>query len=521
MTLQIHNTLTGRIETFAPLVAGKVSFYTCGPTVYDYAHIGNFRSFLAADVLRRWLESPLCQRVTPDGTIDEIGFGYGVTHVMNLTDVGHMTDDAALDGGGEDKMEAAQKRLLEAKKSGALPAGANVDPNDPHAIAEFYASAFLEDARTLGMKVVEDAEEDPTLLPRPTRVIKEMLEMILELIDKGHAYIASDDVAYFDVQSFPEYGRLSGNTLEKIRAGAGGRVADANQAVKKHPADFMLWKPDPTHLMRWDPSKLLGRAAPLKEGYPGWHIECSVMARRRLGDVIDLHSGGEDNIFPHHECEIAQSRGATGAEFFARYWFHPRHLFVEGEKMSKSKGNFFTIRDLMAKGFEPAAIRLELIKTHYRSNANFTEQGLKDSTRMVERWRRFLDAAEASDEHGERNETVAAEFARAMNDDLNVAGAIGVMNQWIGATSAPAQADAALLRRFDAALGVLDRPRLDGAGEDGAEAADIEALIAERNAARQNKDFARADAVRDQLAAMGIEIKDGPRGTTWSRKASL
>ncbi len=520
MPLQIHNTLTGRTETFIPLEAGKATFYTCGPTVYDYAHIGNFRSFLAADVLRRWLESPLCTRVNPDGSLDEQSGGYDVTHVMNLTDVGHMTDDAAADGAGEDKMDAARKRLLDAKKSGKLPPGASIDPNDPYAIAEFYANAFLEDARMLGMKVVEDAENDPTLLPRPTHVIREMLEMILELIENGHAYVASDGVAYFDVQSFTDYGKLSGNTLDKIRAGAGGRVEDANQAVKKHAADFMLWKPDPTHSMRWDPSKLLGRDVPLKEGYPGWHIECSVMARQRLGDVIDLHSGGEDNIFPHHECEIAQSRGATGAAYFARYWFHPRHLFVEGEKMSKSKGNFFTIRDLMAKGFDPAAIRLELIKTHYRSNANFTEQGLKDSTRMVERWRRFLDAAESSSDAGVRNAMVAGEFARAMNDDLNVAGAIGVLNQWIGANASPTKADMALLREFDRALGVLELEANETQGDD-ADAAQIEALIAERNAARKDKDFARGDAVRDQLAAMGIEIKDGPQGTTWTRKASL
>ncbi len=520
MPLQIHNTLTGQVETFTPLESGKVSFYTCGPTVYDYAHIGNFRSFLAADVLRRWLESPLCERVSPDGSAEDAG-GYDVTHVMNLTDVGHMTDDAAADGGGEDKMDAARKRLLDAKKSGALPPGANIDPNDPYAIAEFYADAFVTDARTLGMKVVEDAEQDPSLLPRPTHVIRDMLEMILELIENGHAYVASDGVAYFDVQSFPDYGKLSGNTLDKIRAGAGGRVADANQAVKKHPADFMLWKPDPTHSMRWNPSEALGRDVPLKEGYPGWHIECSVMARNRLGDVIDLHSGGEDNIFPHHECEIAQSRGATGAQFFARYWFHPRHLFVEGEKMSKSKGNFFTIRDLMAKGFEPAAIRLELIKTHYRSNANFTEQGLKDSTRMVERWRRFIDAADTSNDAGARNETVASEFARAMNDDLNIAGAIGVLNQWIGAVSAPTKTDAALLREFDGALGVLELKAGATAGGSSDDAAEIESLIAERNAARKDKDFARADTVRDQLAAMGIEIKDGPEGTTWTRKAAL
>jgi len=523
MPLEIHNTLGGRLERFVPLRAGEVTFYTCGPTVYDFAHIGNFRSFLAADVLRRWLESPLCARVDPATGEPEGAGGYRVTHVMNLTDVGHMTDDDQADGAGEDKMQAAQARLLEAKKAGTLPPGVDLDPRDPRAIADYYARAFIEDARLMGLKVVEDADRDPTLLPRPTGVIREMLEMILELIDKGHAYIAADGVVYYDVRSFPDYGALSGNTLERLRAGAGGRVDDAHQALKKHPADFMLWKPDPAHLMRWDPSRVLGRPVPIKEGYPGWHIECSVMARRRLGDVIDIHSGGEDNIFPHHECEIAQSRGASGQPAFARYWFHPRHLFVEGEKMSKSKGNFFTIRDLVAKGFEPAAIRLELIKTHYRSNANFTEQGLHDSARMVERWRRFLDAAGPGEvervAHGDDPE--ARDFAAAMDDDLNVAGALGVINRWVGSIQTPTPGDAGLLRLFDETLGVLDRPAVGAASSDGADDARIEALIAERDRARREKDFARSDAIRDELAQMGVEIQDGPEGATWTRRASL
>jgi len=524
MPLHLHNTLTGRRDLFTPLEPGQVSFYTCGPTVYDYAHIGNFRSFLAADVLRRWLESPLCRRVSPEGEPAPEPGGYRVTHVMNLTDVGHMTDDQAADGAGEDKMEAARKRLLEAKKSGELPPGADIDPSDPHAIAEFYAGAFLEDARAVGMKVVADGEQDPTLLPRPTRHIKDMLEMVVTLLDRGHAYIADDGVVYFDTQSFPDYGALSGNTLERLRAGAGGRVADANQARKKHPADFMLWKPDPTHLMRWDPSKVLGRDVPIKEGYPGWHLECSAMARARLGDVIDIHSGGEDNIFPHHECEIAQSRGATGADRFVRFWFHPRHLFVEGAKMSKSAGNFYTVRDLLERGFEPAAIRLELIKTHYRSNANFTEQGLRDSTRMVERWRRFLKEAEASSEPGERNQRAAADFTDAMNDDLNTAGAIGALNKWINAVESPAQADAALLHEFDGALGVLELEAAPAAAASSSEAPDaekIDSLIQERTEARKNKDFARADQIRDELASMGVEIHDSPQGTTWTRTAKL
>jgi cysteinyl-tRNA synthetase len=522
MPLRLHNTLRGSVEPFVPLHAGRVLFYTCGPTVYDYAHIGNFRSFLAADLLRRWLESPLCPRVGPDGTVDG-GFGYDVVHVMNITDVGHTVDDTALDGGGEDKMAAAQRRLLEAKKAGTLPedVAERVDATDPYAIAEYYAQSFMEDGRALGLKVVEDAREHPERMPRPTGVVREMLEMVLTLIDGGHAYIASDGVAYFDTQSFPAYGKLSGNTPEAIRSGAGGRVDAATQAIKKHPADFMLWKPDPHHAMRWDPSELLGRDVPLGEGYPGWHLECSVMAERVLGKVIDLHSGGEDNIFPHHECEIAQSCCAHGTEFFARYWFHPRFLMLEGEKMSKSKGTFFTARDLFDRGFSPAAIRLELIKTHYRSNANFTEQGLSDAGRMVARWRTFLEKADASDAPGTCDDETARAFADAMNDDLNVSGALGVLNGWIGRTTAPTQADAALLRTFDGVLGVLDLEDVaeaDGAGEGDAE---IDDLVRRRNEARASRDFAEADRIRDELAARNIVITDSPEGTTWSRKATL
>ncbi|MHC4992140.1 MAG: cysteine--tRNA ligase, partial [Planctomycetota bacterium] len=369
MTLRFYNSLTRKEETFEPLdpEGRRVSFYSCGPTVYDYAHIGNFRSFLNADVMRRTLEL----------------LGYDVRHVMNITDVGHMTEDDVADGLGEDKMEAAARRLLEDKKSGKLPENATeVDPTDPMAIADFYANAFLEDARMLGLKVASEVVDHPELMPRPTQYVPEMIELVQTLIDRGHAYVGSDGVVYFDVQSFPEYGRLSGNTPDRIRSGEGGRVDESTQQLKRHPADFMLWKPDPAHIMRWP--------SPWGEGFPGWHLECSVMAQRLLAasedGMIDIHSGGEDNIFPHHECEIAQACCATGAPAFARYWFHTRFLIVEGEKMSKSRGNFFTVRDLIARGASPAAIRLELIKTHYRGPANFTLQGLTDSQRQIDRW---------------------------------------------------------------------------------------------------------------------------------------
>ena len=508
--LQLHNTLSGEREPFVPLDPDRrtVSFYTCGPTVYDYAHIGNFRSFLNADVLRRTLEL----------------LGFEIVHVMNITDVGHMTDDGIADGGGEDKMQLAARRLAEAKAAGTLPAGIDIDPSDPMAIANFYATAFLEDARILGLKVVGEQDKHPERMPRPTAYVDHMIMMVESLIDRGHAYVASDGAVYFDVSSWPDYGELSGNRVADLRSGEGGRVDMATQSVKRNPADFMLWKPDDSHLMRWP--------SPWGEGYPGWHLECSVMARALLGEVIDLHSGGEDNIFPHHECEIAQSRGTTGCDRFARYWFHTRHLMVEGAKMSKSGGNFFTIRDLLERGASPAAIRLELIRTHYRLNSNFTLQGLRDAQRQIERWDRvrtwLQDNAESPrDEANAPLSSALPVFTAALCEDLNISGAIGVLNTAIGELSIDAPPsegtgpgtwadELAALLAMDSVLGVLDlEVRASSSG--GADEAKITSLIAARNDARDARDWGRADELRDELLEMGIAIKDGGGGTEWER----
>jgi len=516
--LTIYNSLTHRLETFQPLAGqgGPVLFYSCGPTVYDYSHIGNFRSFLNADLLRRTLEL----------------LGHKVRHVMNMTDVGHMTEDDLLDGGGEDKMAAAARRLREAKAQGDWPQDAgDLDPADPRSIAEYYIHAFQRDARMLGVKVAIEAQSDPSLMPRPTQYIAQMIGMIESLIARGHAYIAADGVVYFDVQSFPEYGRLSGNTPEKIRSGQGGRVSAADQQTKRHPADFLLWKADPKHLMRWP--------SPWGEGYPGWHIECSVMARALLGEEIDIHSGGEDNLFPHHDCEIAQTCGATGRTHFARYWFHTRHLMVEGEKMSKSLGNFYTVRDLLARGGTPAAIRLALTSTHYRSNANFTMQGLRDAQRRYDRWKRvdqLLQNFESNEQSSGFDGFARAkdEVISALCDDLNVSLALASIDiacadflAWLAAmpseTLRHSQTGQRLRRTERAAfhdsvrvlLGdILFQDPASGPTEIDVQ---VEQRLAARAAARASKDFAAADRIRTELREMGVEIMDTPEGTTWER----
>jgi cysteinyl-tRNA synthetase len=495
MNIRFHNSLSHAVETFEPLEPPIVRMYNCGPTVYDYAHIGNFRSFLFADVLRRFLDLA----------------GYDVRQVMNITDVGHMTDDQLADGGGEDKMQAAAQRLKEAKKSGRAPVD---DPNDPYQIADYYTGAFVEDARALGMKIVED---DPAHMPRATAYVRQMQDMIARLIERGHAYQADDAAVYFSVESFPDYGRLSGNTLDKLRGGAGGRVLDEHQAVKRHPADFLLWKPDATHLMRWD--------GPWGTGYPGWHIECSAMAAAVHGrDEIDIHTGGEDNIFPHHECEIAQSRGASGKPRFARFWMHARHLMVEGEKMAKSKGNFFTVRQLIEEGVDPKVIRYELIKGHYRSNLNFTRKGLEDSARAVVRLRETAAALEkqAGDEAATADvgHPLVRAFAEALADDLNMAGALGALFSWLGenkpADARGAAAALAALRAVDSVLNVITPATVRAAGAMDQQAA--QTLAAEIDAARARKDYAAADALRARLIEAGYDVKTTRDSTTVQRR---
>ena len=496
MEIKFYNTLTNATETFQPADTDCVRMYSCGPTVYDFAHIGNFRSFLFADVIRRTLEF----------------FGHKVHHVMNITDVGHMTDDSNADGGGQDKMQAAAARVKEDKKSGKVPEGAVQNPDDPYQIAEYYMNAFLDDAKLLGVKVASE----PDNILRATENIDVMQEMITQLLKNGHAYVGPDRVVYYSVESFPAYGKLSGNTLDRLLTGAGGRISDENQSNKKHPADFMLWKPDHSHIMKWK--------SPWGMGYPGWHIECSCMARKRLGrDVIDIHTGGEDLIFPHHECEIAQTCGATGKDKFANIWMHARFLMVEGEKMSKSKGNFWTVRDVLegrATGTQvhPAVLRLELIKSHYRANMNFTKKGLLDSAGAVKRLTDFRAKLEAAcggkAEPVDLSYPILKEFAEALADDLNISGALGAILPW--ASSTPDDAGAALgaLNRINDVLAVAPLGASDaGSGGASGEQVEIESLCRQIDDARQRKDWPTADGLRKDIESRGYNVKNSPNGT--------
>jgi cysteinyl-tRNA synthetase len=512
MKIQFYNTLTNQLEEFKPVEENVVRMYSCGPTVYDFAHIGNFRSFLFADLLRRFFEFA----------------GYKVYHVMNITDVGHMTEDAAADGGGEDRMKVGGQRIKEYKKSGKVPQGTVENPDDPYQVAQFYTDAFLQDAKTLGYKI---AFEYPERVPKATDYIQQMQAMIKKLIDRGHAYVGGDGVVYYSVESFDRYGELSGNTLEKIKSGAGGRVLDEDQAMKRHPADFMLWKADPSHIMKWD--------SPWGTGYPGWHIECSVMASDLLErDVIDIHTGGEDLIFPHHECEIAQSCGASGQDSFANYWIHTRFLFVEGKKMSKSAGTFYTVRDVMEGRFldadkkpwgravHPAVLRFELIKSHYRSNLNFTAKGIVDSGNSVRRMSEFRQSLEEKT-GGEMADVdlghpVLKEFAETLADDMNISGAMGVVMPWISTTPKDPHEALAVFKKINSVLSIApinegtETETNNDAGDELEQ--EILKLCKELDHARAAKDFSSADAIRSKIRDHGFEVRTTNEGTVIQKK---
>jgi cysteinyl-tRNA synthetase len=476
--IQLHNTLSGKVEPFVPLRPGEVGMYTCGPTVYDYAHIGNFRTFVFQDILRRFL----------------LLRGFKLTHVMNLTDV----DD----------------RII----ANAAAAGVGI-----REYTEKYIQAFFADCRTLSV-------ESPEHWIRATDHIPEMVSLIEKLQKNTYTY-PSEGSIYYRITKFKDYGKLSKVDLSGIQAGA--RV-DNDRYEKESARDFALWKAPKPGEQFWETEIGTGR--------PGWHIECSAMAMKYLGDTLDIHTGGIDLAFPHHENEIAQSEAATGKQF-VRYWLHAEHLLVEGEKMSKSLGNFFTLRDLFDKGYKPSALRFALASVPYRRQLNFTFDGLQQATSSVERLRNFASRLKqekfpAGNQPGmaERTQKAADDFDAGLSDDLNTAQALAAMFDFVreaniamdkgefrqGDVGAATQ----FLVSFDRVFAVIeddDAEKLKalGIGSDdaGISDAEVDKLVADRQAARQRRDFPASDRIRKELADRGIILEDTKDGSVrWKRK---
>lgn len=476
MALRLFNTLSRRLEEFRPLEKGRVTMYTCGPTVYDRAHVGNFRTFLAEDTLRRYLKWK----------------GLGVIQVRNLTDVDDRTINAAV---------AAGVSLRE--------------------LTQPFIEAFFEDHDRLGLERAE-------YYPRATDYVPQMVGMVEQLIQRGLAYEADGSV-YFDISEFPRYGELA--QLDRASLREGRETGDA--AYDKEDArDFVLWKggerPEEGDVAVWE--------SPWGAGRPGWHLECSVMAIEHLGQPFDIHSGGVDLIFPHHTNEIAQAEGATG-EPFARFWLHAKHALLDGRKMSKSENHYYTVDDLVEKGFQPSTIRRLLVSGHYRAELNFTLAALEDAARSVGRlleFRRRLEAATAdADDDGvsTRLPELAAQalgaFERALDDDLNVAEAWGALFVFVREANAEldvaslavkaADLETALqtLASMDSVFGVLALAEQEGADVPEEQRRWIEEQLGQREAARAARDYGRADEIREALAKQGVEVEDTPSGTRW------
>jgi cysteinyl-tRNA synthetase len=466
MALRFFNTLTQQVEDFVPAHDNTVRMYTCGPTVYDYAHIGNFRTFTFVDILRKWLRTS----------------GFCLDHVMNITDV----DDKII------RNAAAQHKSLKE-------------------YTETYARAFLDDCATLRL---ERAER----VVFATDHIPDMVSAIQRLSEGGHTY-TSDGSVYFRIATFPRYGKLSHIDLSGNMAGA--RV-EVDEYEKTDARDFALWKAPKPGEASWDTA--------IGPGRPGWHIECSVMAVKYLGDTLDIHAGGVDLIFPHHENEIAQSESLTGHPF-ARFWLHAEFLMVEGQKMSKSLGNYFTLRDVVARGYQPEAIRYLLASVPYRKQLNFTFDGLRSASTAIERLRNFKLRIESERYLEGLNEpletrTAAASqaFTASLNDDLNTAEALAAVFEYVRdansaidtgefrAGNVPSASE--LLGRFDAVFDVL-APTTQGNQILDSE---VEALIEERAAARKARNFARSDQIREQLLERGVVLEDTKSGIRWKRK---
>jgi cysteinyl-tRNA synthetase len=461
--MRLYNSLSRQVEEVTPADGRTVKIYSCGPTVYRYIHVGNFRSFILGDLIRRIARFE----------------GMDAFLVMNITDVGHMTDE--MTDTGRDKMETAEDdEGLSARE-----------------IADKYTQAFLEDGDMLNISRAD-------VYPRATDYVPEMIQIIQTLIEKGNAYEV-DGTVYYDVRSFPDYGRLSGNTLDKLQAGHRQDLEiDPN---KRYPADFALWKKaGPARALKWH--------SPWGEGFPGWHIECSAMSIKHLGERFDVHTGGNDNKFPHHEDERAQSEGAVGHQVVS-IWVHGGFLQMAGQKMAKSAKNIRRVPDIAERGLDPLAYRLLLFGTRYRSEMNFSWDALDGSNRRLAELRQRM-AALAS-EGGTKVQTWTEErreldrrFREAVGSDLDMPQALVVMNEAFASQSLPVGEKYALLESWDQVLG-LDLTR--SVGRDWRPSEEVAELIRRRDEARSTKDFAASDAIRDQLIAMGLEVMDTAEGT--------
>lgn len=463
--MKLYNSISRTREDFEPLSPPFVGIYVCGPTVYGHSHLGHGKSYVGFDALVRWL------RVK----------GYRVRYVQNITDVGHLTDDADQ---GEDKLQ--RQAVLEKL--------------EPMEIAEKYTASYFHDMDALN-------NLRPDISPRASGHIPEQIQLVRKLIEGGHAYVSGGNV-YFDVSSFPGYGRLSGRSGEDAMSGT--RVETASD--KRDPRDFALWKrAEASHLLQWN--------SPWGMGYPGWHLECSAMAMRYLGDTVDIHGGGLENSFPHHECEIAQSEAATGKPF-ARFWLHNNMVTVDGRKMGKSLGNHTLLRDIFRR-FDPMVVRLYILRSHYRSPLDFSDQGLQSAESALERLvsfrNRLAKAPKAAPGMAEAlcAETKAA-FTEAMDDDLNTPQALAVLFDFVRAGNTlldgGCQGKAGLLETLEFMAGEALGLRLEGAQGAGDMAGVCEVLADVRGVLRTRKLFREADAMRLRLEALGFSVRDMPGG---------
>ncbi len=492
MGLKVYNSLTRNKDDFEPLAEGRVGMYVCGPTVYGHAHLGHAKSYVSFDILARYLRY----------------LGYSLTYIQNITDVGHLTDDA---DEGEDKIVEAAKK----------------EKKHPMALAQYYTQSFFEDMDKLNCV-------RPDISPLASGHITEQIDLVKTLIEKGYAYEVNGSV-YFEVAKFDGYGKLSGRNIEEMQAGARVDVSPD----KKTPADFALWKKaQPNHIMQWP--------SPWGMGYPGWHLECSAMSMKYLGATIDIHGGGMENKFPHHECEIAQSEAANGVQF-VKYWLHNNMVTVDGQKMGKSLNNFITLKQAftgahkrLTRSYDPLAIRQLILNSHYRSPIDFSDAALfaaqsgyeriSDTVVAIRKEIKKAKDGEAKQEVAEELEKLKAKFEEAMNDDLNTAVALSVVFDLVRLANKLLEEGSATVGTLDAVdrlfrdlggdvLGVVkDEYEETSAGDEARIDSVVRILIGQRAEARKNKYFAKADELREKLEEAGVVLEDKPDGTEWRWK---